>query len=52
MKDIYTINTMKQRGIQRWPRLVLRTAAAYAENKNTEKYMDPSGLNTDIYRNF
>lgn len=42
---------MKQRGIQRWPRLVLRTAAAYADNKNTDKYKGPSGLNTDIYGN-
>lgn len=36
----------------RWPRLVLRTAAAYADNKNTDKYNSLIGSNTVIYGNF
>lgn len=43
---------MKQRGINRWPRLVLRTAVAYADYLNTDKYREVTALNTVIYRNF
>jgi len=35
-----------------WPRLVLRTAAAYADNKNTDKYMEVTASNTATYGNF
>ena len=33
------------------PGLVLRTADAYGISKNTDKYMDPTALNTAIYGN-
>ena len=33
-------------------RVVLRTAAAYADQLNTDKYNSLTGLNTVIYRNF
>jgi len=48
-----TLNkSMKQKGPNRWPRLVLRTADAYAGCLNTDKYNSLSALNTDIYGNF
>jgi len=48
-----TLNkSMKQKGPNRWPRLVLRTADAYGISKNTDKYDSTSGLNTAIYGNF
>ena len=37
--------------IQRWPRVVLRTADAYAGQLNTDKYNSMTGLNTVIYGN-
>ena len=40
------------KGFMRWPRVVLRTAAAYADQLNTDKYNSMTGLNTVIYRNF
>ena len=40
------------KGFMRWPRVVLRTAAAYADQLNTDKYNSLTGLNTVIYRNF
>jgi len=56
MKDNIHNKSMKQRGIQRdiqrWPKVVLRTAAAYADSKNTDKYNSLTGLNTVIYGNF
>ena len=65
MKDttsIYPMNEIGSRveyerieiikGFMRWPRVVLRTAAAYADQLNTDKYNSMTGLNTVIYRNF
>ena len=40
------------KGFMRWPIVVLRTAAAYADQLNTDKYSSMTGLNTVIYRNF
>ena len=51
MKDIYTGKSMKQRESNRWPKSVLRTAAAYADCLNTDKYNSLTGLNTVIYGN-
>ena len=38
--------------LRRGHRVVLRTAAAYANQLNTDKYNSLTGLNTVIYRNF
>ncbi len=38
--------------LRRGHRVVLRTAAAYANQLNTDKYNSMTGLNTVIYRNF
>jgi hypothetical protein len=52
MIDNNAVKSMKQKGPNRWPRLVLRTADAYGISKNTDKYMDLTALNTVIYGNF
>ena len=44
--------SMKQRDTNRWPRLVLRTADAYADRINSKKSISMRGLNTVIYGNF
>lgn len=51
MIDKYTDKSMKQRDTQRWPRLVLRTAAAYADQLNTDKYREVTAFNTATYGN-
>jgi len=55
MIDHNTVKSMKQKGPNKLfidrPRLVLRTAAAYANQLNTDKYMEVTAFNTAIYRN-
>ena len=56
MIDNNTVKSMKQKGPNRLfidrPRLVLRTADAYANQLNTDKYMEVTAFNTAIYGNF
>ena len=51
-RPIYTERHMKEDIHEGGHRVVLRTAAAYADQLNTDKYNSLTGLNTVIYRNF